>query len=192
MTTLRARQRRQTSEEIRRVAVDLIFEHGLDSVTTEMISEAAGVSPRTFFNYFPYKEAALIPPKEDFPDEAIALFLSAQGPLEDDLVTLVIPMTSLWETERTMLKKLFAMADSHPKLSALKAISIQEHEMEMRALMALRLGQQDDDYTPTLIAAVVVSALRVAMENWAEGAEGTTEDCVRRALGGVRTMFGPH
>lgn len=197
MTNLRARQRLQTAEELRRAAVDLVFEHGLDNVTTEMIADEAGVSPRTFFNYYPFKEAALIPPKEDFPETAIALFIAAPGSLEEDLITLIVPMTSCWDDDRPMIRKLFSMANSHPKLSALKASSVHEHEMDLRMLMAARLGQRETDFLPMLFASVITSAIRIAMETWAneesgpDETGGTSGDSVRRALTGIRTMFDP-
>lgn len=57
--TLREKQKEQTRSEIVRAAFELFGRHGYDEVPMERISEAAGVSRATLFNYFPKKELIL-------------------------------------------------------------------------------------------------------------------------------------
>jgi AcrR family transcriptional regulator len=60
----RERRRAATRRQVADSALRLALEHGVESVTVEQISEAADIAPRTFFNYFPAKEDALLPAKE--------------------------------------------------------------------------------------------------------------------------------
>src|SRR4029450_13544031 len=57
---LRERKKAETRQALMAAAVRLAEDLGPDRVTVEAIAEAAGVSPRTFFNYFQSKEDAMV------------------------------------------------------------------------------------------------------------------------------------
>lgn len=57
---LREQKKAETREAISLAAVRLTAERGLDAVTVDDIAEAARVARRTFRNYFPNKEAAIL------------------------------------------------------------------------------------------------------------------------------------
>ena len=56
MEGLRERKKRETRETIATTAMGLFGERGYDAVTVADVAEAAGVSEKTVFNYFPAKE----------------------------------------------------------------------------------------------------------------------------------------
>ncbi len=56
---LRERKKQQTRETIVRCAMELFAERGFDATTIADIAEAADIAPRTFFGYFPSKEAVV-------------------------------------------------------------------------------------------------------------------------------------
>lgn len=98
---LRERKRIATRQLIEHTAVELVLDLGYDEVTVEKICEACNLSTRTFFNYFPTKDAAigglmLVVPSEttmltligEHPDDplrgALAVFEAAMQIVDDD------------------------------------------------------------------------------------------------------------
>lgn len=67
---LRTRRRQATLHEISDAALELFERQGLGSTTVDEIARLAGVSPRTFFRYFPSKEDAVFV-DEEFVDTVI-------------------------------------------------------------------------------------------------------------------------
>ena len=90
---LRERKRAQTRHLLEEAAVGLALRDGLDKVTVDAISERAGVSPRTFFNYFDTKEDAVLgvrPP--DISERTLAEHRARYdgAPLVESMIGLVI------------------------------------------------------------------------------------------------------
>jgi len=59
--SLRERKKAETHERIAAAAWNLFERQGYDATTLAQIAEAASVSPRTLFHYFPAKEALVHP-----------------------------------------------------------------------------------------------------------------------------------
>src|SRR5436305_2773498 len=83
---LRERKKQRTRETIARAAHELFAERGYHATTLPDIAEAADVSTRTIFAYFPSKEDILF---SDFPimKEALAQALAERPEGEDALET---------------------------------------------------------------------------------------------------------
>src|SRR6478672_474474 len=83
--SLRERQKDETWSAIHEAASDAALEGGLASATVEAIAERSGISRRTFFNYFPTKEDAILGLREPaLADDAVAGFrAAARAPVAD-------------------------------------------------------------------------------------------------------------
>ena len=97
---LRERKRLATRRALQRAVLTLTCDRGIEKVTVEDISRLADVSPRTFFNYFPSKDAALVGDELDLAsDEQIEDFVH-RGPDGDILAQLAALLSdSLRNTE---------------------------------------------------------------------------------------------
>lgn len=90
---LREHKKRETRRALHRAALHLVHDKGLDAVTTEQIAAEAGVSPRTFFNYFPTKEQAILGYSPDLPSNLVHAFESR--PLDEDPWDSVIAVSKM-------------------------------------------------------------------------------------------------
>lgn len=181
--SLRERKKQQTRMALSEAAMTLALQHGVASVRTEDIAALANVSMRTFNNYFPSKEAAIVASVDHRLDTIRAAL--AQRPLTEALdVSLrqaILASFPEWP-DRHWLAQIMLMRD-HPSL-------IQEqHSSDLRVIRALagmiedRATRSQRDILPVLLASILVTAVRVAIGHWIEaGGGGSLHDAISDAL----------
>jgi AcrR family transcriptional regulator len=175
--SLRERKKLATRRAIRRVALDLVAERGFVHVTVEDIAEAADVSPRTFFNYFPSKEAALFGAD---PERVTALRerLVRQAPGESALDALRVVLVGearvlaeelgdLGGDPASWLQRMKA-AHVDPHLRAAQAAHMAMVERVLADALAERLAADPEhDPYPLLLAGAATGVMRATMTFWA-------------------------
>ncbi|PHQ68588.1 MAG: hypothetical protein COB97_09710 [Paracoccus sp.] len=161
-------RRYRTAKKIQAAAIDLAVRDGLANVTTEAIARHSGISTRTFFNYYPYKEAALVGPPPDYPADAVERFVAGTGRLIDDLDRLIEAHLLRFLDERQMLSHLFRLADTDPKLGALRNSAILARRAQMRELLSRRMPGADPQMIE-ILAAAIVAATNAATKQWLSG-----------------------
>ncbi len=170
----RERKKRATRQAIRRAALELALDRGVENLTIEEISETADVAPRTFFNYFSCKEDALVgesPEARQEIREAIAARPADEPPLETlraVLKDIAVTHTEHEHREEAVLRQ--RLVDGNPVLLPRQLARYATFEQLLAETMAERTGTDPErELRPALLAAVGVMACRVAIKHWAEG-----------------------
>lgn len=179
-----SKRRQETALRIQAAAIRLALQEGMANLTTEAIAREAGVSPRTFFNYFPYKEAAIAGPPKDYPREALDAFVAGTGALSDDLAILIRAHLTRFVDQRDQIAASVELGKTDAKLAAIQQTALMERHSVMEQMLQRRLGDQDGRLA-AILAAAIVSATRHAALDWAAGG---TEDLVGRALENINLI----
>lgn len=189
MSSLRERRRKRTADSICIAAVDLAFEHGLENVTVEMISDVAGISERTFFNYFPYKEMVFVPPRIDFSTEVFEDFVVGKGALIDDILKLFVCEIDKIGSDRSFFQKMHEISMKNPKIMNLRISAFHEAELKFSDLIALRFKDKLDADSARHMTAMIMVSIRMGIEMWTESGEGKLSESVAARLNAMKTLF---
>jgi AcrR family transcriptional regulator len=161
----------QTRDGLAAAALRLAADRGLDHITVDEISAAAGVSPRTFFNYFATKDDAVLWDStidaEDI-QRRLAGLLSAMPVLAAIQRSLLMTIAAM-EADRDRWFLRMRVVGRSPSLLPRLVAQGAAAEQRTAAIIAAHLGVPVEGF-PTLIAAVTGAAFRVAMTRWAASA----------------------
>ena len=179
---LRERKRAATRTAITAAARALTSARGLNGYTVEEVCEAAGISRRTFFNYFPTKEDAIIGHAEDdVPADVIEEFVaggagSAAGDISptlfQDLVKLSLRLAEGMSASEEETRQLIAVVKKEPQL-ILRIIGVTEQrEAQFARDVARREGVAPDH--PVVQMAVVLLSTIARKSSMAYFSDGNT------------------
>ena len=182
---LRERKRRATRLAIQQAALRIALDAGWPAVTVDEIARRADVSPRTFFNYFPSKEQALLGDDPTLPPGPALDTFRAGGPsgeLLTDLGALLVHATSELVEERGLLAERQRVLRAAPELFTRRMASMKEFQAEIEDAVAVRLAATEPEVAADpdalrrrarLASVVALAALRHAWWEWSDGATET-------------------
>lgn len=177
---LRERKREATTAAIEHGAVDAVEELGYDDTTVDEICRRANISPRTFFNYFPSKDAAiaglpLTVAGTDGVDEILA----------DTSQPIVIRLASIVELALTpellhddLTRRRGQLLKKYPQLHEFHLAGISAYISELSALLTDRLTSHPEERSINsglaveneahLTVELVGTALRYTIRCWVD------------------------
>ena len=181
---LRERKKEATRRALHEAAVRIAAEHGLARLTVEAIADAAVVSRRTFSNYFANKEEALLY-SDQLRMRRLLERVSARPRAESAWAALsaaAIEVVSQdrsdprWVAEVRLLRR-------QPSLLAQLVRTYADGERDLAEAVVDRLPPGNDrDLRARLLAAALLTALRIAVQQWIESPGRPLSDVLVRVL----------
>lgn len=163
---LRERKRTATTLAIITAARSLTAARGVNGFTVEELCEEVGISRRTFFNYFPAKEDAILgSPADEIPADLAETFIaggaaSAPGSFSPsllaDFVDFAVALTDRLAFSRAEMTALRDALAAEPRLLHKVLRGSREAEDAVADLLSAREGMSADD--PRIRAALALFA----------------------------------
>ena len=185
--TLRERHALRTREALVSAAVELFDRHGFHETTVDEIAARADVAPRTFFRYFPTKEAVLFPDADakcDRIGRALAARPAGEHPFSS-LVAVVGELADEIEAAGPEIELRQRLAADCPGVRTYERTVLEAQVADtVAAFVADRLGVAPSaDPRPRVWAGLVMSSFRIALHLWLDsGRTGRLRAAVDDAL----------
>jgi AcrR family transcriptional regulator len=203
---LRERKRAATRLAITDAARALTAAHGVSGFTVEQLCEEVGISRRTFFNYFPGKEDAILGDPTDSIPEALAKAFVEGGrkfapvpqsgaltpTLLDDFIELAAAMTERLAMSRKELLRLQQAISSEPKLMAKATHGTRQAQDAFAQLLAARERLLPEDRRIRLAVSLLSAVVeRAGAEFFAEWNTRSYRDILTDTVNTARALLAP-
>ncbi|GEL94381.1 TetR/AcrR family transcriptional regulator [Cellulomonas composti] len=195
---LRERKKRARRAALIDATHTLVARDGLDAVTVEAICEAAGVSTRTFFNYFESKDDAVLGHGPwPLSPQVVGTFVAGgpTGDLVDDLETVLGEVVAHPPMGHDRFRAALELAAREPRLLAKQIAWVEAHRGAVVRLVADRLEStpQPDGgpvVEPDAVAALALVLVHTAAMRWeAAGDDTDPRDHLHAVVTQLRAIF---
>jgi AcrR family transcriptional regulator len=187
----RARRKLETYRALSLSARELVVLHGFDGVTVEQIADAAGVSARTFFNYFSSKEEAVLGVEPGMLEALAAEVIGRprrEHPAQALMAVLVGDADELPSVARRFVLREELVAQ-YPVLQARSLAALAHTEQALIGAVAVRLGvDPTHDPYPTVVVSAVLAVFRSTIAWWHR--HGETVPLAEVVRAGMRSLDG--
>jgi len=204
--SLRTRKRAETRAALVEAAYAIVRDDGFEGLTAEAVADRAGVSRRTFFNYFPSVESVLTASVTEF-FASVGARLDARPAGEDVLDSALAVVTD--PSDGDLLERIGVLAaagEASPHARGLILVELHAWLDWFEGWLGRRLGPTVSDLYVATLAAGLVGAAEAAFRVW--GRRGSTSsagtpaspdpdrsatlrDCFTLAIGHLRTGLDP-
>ncbi|WP_024799651.1 TetR/AcrR family transcriptional regulator [Nocardia sp. BMG51109] len=169
---LRERKKQATREALRAAALRLALERGPENVRVEEIAEAAGVSPRTYNNYFSSREQAIVAAVTAEREARVAAAVAARPPGVRLAAAVTDAIVEQYTDAGASGREALLLITTSDTLRAAFTGTTAAMEVPLADAIAGRLGTTGE-HTARVLAAAVTAAVRVALERWLQPATGS-------------------
>ncbi len=165
---LRQRKRAATRKKLATISLELFLRDGFDETTVESIAAIAEVSARTFFRYFPTKEAAFFDNQQSRLEAFVGLLDEPrEGESASDRVFRVcLEMADAFQQDsETMLAQYQVMFNSRHLLAHDLQLDLQWEEAIAKALAE---GSQESEVQASarMRAGAIIGVVRAELRHW--------------------------
>lgn len=191
--SLRQRHADRTRTSIITAALELFDERGFAAATVDDIAASADIAPRTFFRYFPTKEAVLYHDSDEIASRTRDLLLARpiDEPPHRSLLMVCLELGDELAADTTRMQLLHRLSLDNPSvLDYQRLVLHQQFEHVVVETLAARQHLDRDDIELRATTAALLSSLAVAFRSWINnGAHGSIRPSVRQALDACRHAF---
>jgi AcrR family transcriptional regulator len=187
-------RRAATATRLTSLARRWTAERGLSGYTIEQLCDEVGISRRTFFNYFPSKDEAVLGVDESEQLEHLAAAFLALGSrgwsaVLDDLAQLAGDMTESLGIGFEEHTEFIQALDREPRLLVRVMGMTRERETQLAELIAAREGVPTTDPHVRATVSIFASLMRVSVESLLAAGGGDLRTELHSSLAVVRDVL---
>ncbi len=176
-----------TKDQISAIGIELFAANGFDATSVDEIAAAAGIARRTFFRYFPSKNAVpwgdfdvhLAEMREQLADLPVAL------PLADGLTAALLDFNNFSADHAGAHRKRMELILTVPALQAYSMVMYEGWRRVVAEYVAERTGRKPDDHGPRTAGWLLLGVAISAYEQWLDDDSLALDELLEQ---GARTL----